>query len=252
VDGRNGDESSQRKNEVLTSREINGSFQMFAPPVLTNELWFPDAELACRHGSADGLVAIGGDLAPERLLLAYRSGIFPWSVDPVTWWSPDPRAIFQLDTLHVSRSLARTLRNEKFEISVDRAFVDVMKACAGRRREGASTWITPQFVSAYHELHKHGAAHSVEAWLDGKLVGGVYGVAIGGFFAGESMFYRVSDASKVALYHLLRHLHERHFVLFDIQVANEHTRKIGAIHIPRHEYLQRLKAAIELPCKFNS
>src|SRR5262249_26102015 len=151
--------------------------------------------------NSEGLVAIGGDFSVPRLLFAYRSGIFSWTVDPVTWWSPDPRAIFEFGGFHVSRSLARGLRKKVFAITIDRAFRQVMEGCAAAGPGRRSTWITREFLHAYTELHQQGHAHSLECWLGTELVGGIYGVCIGGFFAGESMFHRVSNASKVALFH---------------------------------------------------
>ncbi len=207
-------------------------------------LWFPDP----REANDDGLVAIGGDLGVDRLLLAYRSGIFPWSCDPITWWSPDPRAIFELDEFHVSRSFAKTLRREPFEITLDQAFVDVMEACATTRTDG--NWIGPEFIEAYTALHEAGHAHSVECWRDGELAGGVYGVSVGGLFAGESMFHRVSEASKVALHHLVGHLDERGYALFDIQMVTPITGQLGARHVSREEYLERLANAVEMECGF--
>lgn len=201
--------------------------------------------------SADefGLAGVGGDLRPERLLAAYRQGIFPMfeEGEPICWWSPDPRAVFDLDGLHVSRRLARTVRSGKFQVTFDRAFVGVMRGCA-QRSEG--TWVTSDMIEAYHVLHQLGHAHSVEVWLDGELVGGVYGVSIGGLFAGESMFHRVSDASKVALVHLFERLRRGGYVLFDTQILNEHTRRLGAYAIPRSEYLQRLRHALTVPASF--
>jgi leucyl/phenylalanyl-tRNA--protein transferase len=191
-----------------------------------------------------GLVAIGGDLRPERLLQAYHAGVFPWygEDEPICWWSPDPRAIFELDGLHVSERLRRTLRSGRFTVTVNRDFAGVIRGCAGGREEG--TWITPEMIRAYEELHALGYAHSVETWQDGELAGGVYGVAIGGFFAGESMFARRNDASKAALVHLVERLRERGFRLFDIQFLTEHTTRLGAVEIPRAEYLARLRTAI--------
>lgn len=197
-----------------------------------------------RQADAEGLVAVGGDLSVPRLLLAYRSGIFPWTVEPVTWWSPDPRALFELDQFHVSRSLGRTLRKALFEVTLDRAFTEVMRGCAAPARDRRTTWITPEFISAYTELHRLGHAHSIECWHNGRLAGGVYGVAIGAFFAGESMFHRVNDASKVALFHLVEHLKARHYELFDIQMLTPITRQLGGITIPRHDYLARLSRAV--------
>jgi leucyl/phenylalanyl-tRNA--protein transferase len=214
-------------------------------PVAQDQVPWVDPE------SADdfGLVGVGGDLETERLLTAYRQGVFPMyeEGEPVCWWSPDPRAVFDLDKLHVSRRLGRTIRSGKFKITFDREFVGVMRGCA---RRGEGTWVTSDMVAAYHRLHQLGHAHSVEAWLDGELVGGVYGVSIGGLFAGESMFHRVSDASKVALVHLFGRLRYRGYVLFDTQILNEHTRSLGAYTIPRSEYLVRMREAIQAPVTF--
>lgn len=198
---------------------------------------------------ASDLVDIGGDLSPERLLAAYRKGIFPWynEADPVLWWSPDPRAIFELDGLKISRRLQRTIRSERFSISYDKDFAGVIRGCADRP-EG--TWITQDMLNAYETLHRAGYAHSVEVWRNSELAGGIYGVAIGGFFAGESMFTRVRDASKVALHHLLNHLRQKGFLLFDIQLLTEHTARMGAIEIPRRQYLSRLRHAVQAPVNF--
>ena len=204
-------------------------------------LGFPDPARA----REDGLLALGGDLSVPRLICAYSSGIFPWSAEPVTWWSPDPRGILELDRLHVPRSLAKVLRRAEFEITFDRAFIPVMEGCATSRRRG--NWITPAFIEAYAALHRAGHAHSIECWQDGQLAGGVYGVHVGGLFAGESMFHTRDNASKVALVHLVHHLRDRGFVLFDLQMVTPITRRMGASWIPRHEYLQRLKPAVALP-----
>lgn len=213
--------------------------------VLNRTLQFPDPRLA----NAKGLVAIGGDLSPERLLVAYRNGVFPWTVSPISWWSPDPRAILDLDQLHISDSLRKILRKKIFEISIDRAFPQVIRSCA--RAPGRSdTWITPEFIEAYTRLYEQGHAHSLECWHDGELAGGIYGVAVGGLFAGESMFHRVSNASKVALYHLVEHLRERGFRLFDIQMLTPVTRQMGGTTIPRDEYLRRLAQAVQKDCEF--
>jgi leucyl/phenylalanyl-tRNA--protein transferase len=197
-----------------------------------------------------GLVAIGGDLKPKTLLKAYRNGVFPWfdEDDPICWWSPDPRAIIELDGLHIARRLRRTIRSGKFSLTVNKDFRGVMRGCADRD-EG--TWITADMLSAYQELHRIGHAHSVEAWHDGKLAGGVYGVAIGGFFAGESMFTRVTDASKVALAGLVDRLNERGFQLFDVQFTTEHTSRMGATTIPRATYLKRLRQALACDVTFS-
>lgn len=190
-----------------------------------------------------GLIATGGDLQPDRLLNAYRQGIFPWydEGEPILWWSPDPRAIFELDGFHASRRLQRTIRSGKFALTVDRDFAGVIRGC-GDRAEG--TWITSAMLAAYQELHRLGHAHSVEAWHEGQLAGGIYGVAIGGFFAGESMFTRVRDASKVALAFLVERLRQRGFQLFDIQFVTDHTVRLGAVEIPRKTYLKRLRQAL--------
>jgi leucyl/phenylalanyl-tRNA--protein transferase len=205
---------------------------------------FPDPRLA----DAKGLVAVGGDLSVERLLAAYRSGIFPWTVKPVSWWSPDPRGIFELDGIHISKSLAKIIRQGFFQVTRDRAFREVVAACAEPGAGRRDTWISPEFIAAYTHLYEAGHAHSVECWRDGQLAGGIYGVSVGGLFAGESMFHRASNASKVALVHLAAHLRERNFALFDIQMLTPITRQLGAIEIPRAEYLKRLKTAVEKPC----
>ena len=207
--------------------------------------------LRFRPEAADehGLVAIGGDLRPETLLDAYRHGVFPWfdEMTPICWWSPDPRTVLPLDGLHVGRRLARTLRSGRFTVSVNRDFAGVIRGCT-EREEG--TWITSEMVTAYERLHALGHAHSVEVWQDGELAGGLYGVAVGGLFAGESMFHRRTDASKVALAALVGRLRERGFVLFDVQMTTPHLLRMGAVEIPRAEYLERLREAIVLEVTF--
>jgi leucyl/phenylalanyl-tRNA--protein transferase len=202
------------------------------------------------RADADGLVGVGGDLRPERLLEAYRRGIFPWfdEESPILWWSPDPRAIFELGGLHVSRRLARTVRSGRFEVTVNRAFAEVMRGCADRPGQGV--WITADMIDAYTRLHELGHAHSLEVWHEDSLAGGLYGVAIGGLFAGESMFTRVRDASKVALVHVMDRLRQRGFQLFDVQFLNDHTASLGAVEIPRREYLARLRRAIAFETTF--
>ncbi len=214
--------------------------------ILDRRLRFPDP----RRADAEGLVALGGDMSVPRLVLAYRSGLFPWTVRPLTWWSPDPRAVFELDNFHLSRSLARTLRKGTFQVTQDVAFRQVMEGCAESAPERRTTWITAEFIQAYTCLHREGFAHSLECWQGNKLAGGIYGVAIGGFFAGESMFHRAPDASKVALYHLVQHLRAKNFQLFDIQMLTPITARLGGVNIPRDEYLKRLAAATALPCIF--
>jgi leucyl/phenylalanyl-tRNA--protein transferase len=200
---------------------------------------------------ARGLVAVGGDLRPETLLTAYRRGVFPWYEEglPVCWWSPDPRAILPLDNLHVSRRLARTIRSGRFEVTFDRDFAGVIRGCADRA-EG--TWITGDMITAYEALHALGYAHSVETWRDGRLAGGVYGVAVGGLFSAESMFYRDTDASKVALAGLVARLREQGYVLLDLQMLTEHTARLGAVEVPRREYTARLAEAIGLKVTFQN
>jgi leucyl/phenylalanyl-tRNA---protein transferase len=201
--------------------------------------WIPPA-----FADENGLVGVGGTLDPPCLLRAYAEGVFPWfsEGDPILWWSPDPRAIFDLKAgLHISRRLARTIRSGKFAITCNRAFGEVIRAC-GDRPEG--TWITRDMVSAYEDLHRLRFAHSVEAWQDGELAGGVYGVGLHGFFAAESMFFRRTDGSKVALVALFERLRERGYELVDTQMLTEHTERLGAFEVPRERYLELLKRAI--------
>ena len=200
--------------------------------------------------SPEGIVGVGGDLRPGPLIEAYANGIFPWfnPGDPIIWWSPDPRAIFDLQNFHIPRRLAATIRQKKFRVTVNARFRAVMEGCAADREEG--TWVTGEMIDAYTVLHERGQAHSLEVWLGDELVGGIYVVAIGGFFAGESMFHRARDASKVALVSLLTHLRDRGFELFDTQIINEHTAQFGAVEIPRAEYLRRLAIAVRKPVGF--
>jgi leucyl/phenylalanyl-tRNA--protein transferase len=207
---------------------------------------FPNPSLA----DPDGLLAVGGNLEPETLLSAYQQGIFPWFDEdtPILWWSPDPRAILEFDNLYISKRLARTIRTNKFQVTFNQDFDAVVKGCIYRPEEG--TWITPEVANAYGEFHRRGHAHSVEVWQQGVLVGGLYGVAIGGLFAGESMFSTVSDASKIALVALVSRLKEKGYQLFDLQIINEHTSTMGAAEIPRDDYLARVKLAIQLKITF--
>jgi leucyl/phenylalanyl-tRNA--protein transferase len=211
-----------------------------------DSLSFPDHRAANR----EGLLALGGDLSVARLLLAYRSGIFPWTDEPLTWWSPDPRAIFEINSFRPPKRLEAKLRQKLFDLTVDRDFCAVISACAAPAPGRGSTWISRRFIEAYTELHRQGHAHSVEAWRNGRLVGGIYGVAIQGFFAGESMFHRETDASKIALCHLMNHLRAKKFSLFDTQVLSPLTARLGAIEIRRHDYLKRLDAALQKPANF--
>ena len=207
---------------------------------------FPNPSLA----DPDGLLAVGGNLEPETLLSAYQQGIFPWFDEdtPILWWSPDPRAILEFDNLYISKRLARTIRTNKFQVTFNQDFDAVVQGCTYRPEEG--TWITPEVANAYGEFHRRGHAHSVEVWQQGVLVGGLYGVAIGALFAGESMFSTVSDASKVALVALVSRLKEKGYQLFDLQIINEHTSMMGATEIPRDDYLARVKLAIQLKITF--
>jgi leucyl/phenylalanyl-tRNA--protein transferase len=209
-------------------------------------LWFPDA----RQARSDGLVAVGGDLSLQRMLLAYRSGLFPWSAEPVTWWSPDPRAVFDIGGLHLPRSLVKTLKRAPYRVTYDRAFGKVIRACSTVPRKESANWISPAFIESYSALAAAGHAHSVECWRGDDLVGGIYGVSIGGFFAGESMFHRADDASKIALVHLERRLAERGYRLFDTQMLTPTTLSLGAHEISRAAYLDRLGAALAVSCAF--
>jgi leucyl/phenylalanyl-tRNA--protein transferase len=202
----------------------------------------------------EGLVCLGGCLSPEWLLDAYSHGIFPWPMwedEPIAWWSPDPRAIIELDALHISRRLQRTLRSGKFLATRDRAFDAVIRSCSTGPGREHGTWITPSMIAAYCRMHELGHAHSVEVWHEGRLAGGAYGIAIGGVFAAESMFYRERDASKVALAHLVAHLYQRGFALLDVQQLTPHTASMGATEISRADYLRRLGRAVELPVTFH-
>jgi leucyl/phenylalanyl-tRNA---protein transferase len=220
---------------------------MFSLNANPSDLRFPPAEQA----SPEGLLAVGGDLRPERLLEAYRHGIFPWYNEdqPILWWSPDPRTILFPDKLHISRSLKRSLRPGLFSVTLDTCFLDVMQQCAGPRPQypDGGTWITAEMLEAYRRLHELGYAHSVETWHEGHLVGGLYGVALGGAFFAESMFTRTSDASKVALVSLVRQLQTWGFRLMDCQQSSPHVMALGAESIPRGEFLDHLAAALTLP-----
>lgn len=197
---------------------------------------FPPLEQAFTE--PDGLLAAGGDLSPTRLLNAYRQGIFPWYSEgqPILWWSPDPRCILFPEKLKISRSLRKTLKKQAFDIRMDTAFAEVMRACAESRPDQPGTWITDDMLKAYVHMHELGYAHSVECWQNDHLVGGLYGIAIGQVFFGESMFSRVSDASKVALVHLCQFLIAHDFKLIDSQVHSEHLESLGAEMITRQAF----------------
>ncbi|MCH8497584.1 MAG: leucyl/phenylalanyl-tRNA--protein transferase [Marinobacter sp.] len=207
-------------------------------------LWFPPPDEALRD--PDGLLAAGGDLAPERLVLAYRSGIFPWYGEnqPILWWSPDPRCVIVPGEEHVSRSLRRTLNQQRFRITSDQAFREVIRRCGSARPEG--TWIIPEMIEAYETLHQQGLAHSFEAWnREGELVGGLYGVALGRCFFGESMFSRETNASKVVFVTLCQQLARWGYRLLDCQVENDHLLTLGAHTIPRTEFLSILQENVD-------
>ena len=205
---------------------------------------FPPVEQARRH--PNGLLAAGGDLSPERLLRAYRAGIFPWFSDgePILWWSPDPRMVLFPRELRITRSLTKTLRKGDFEVRADSAFEQVIQACSEPRPRQRGTWITAAMQSAYARLHRLGVAHSVETWRDGKLIGGLYGVALGHMFYGESMFSRATDASKIALVHLVRQLRHWEFGLIDCQMNTPLLSSFGAREIPRGEFTRRMSELV--------
>ena len=207
---------------------------------------FPDP----RHAEPDGLLAVGGDLSPPRLLAAYREGVFPWfnEESPILWWSPDPRLILVPEELHVPRSLERTLRRGTYRVTADTAFGAVIRACAAKARPGQEgTWITPDMAEAYEELHRLGYAHSFEAWRGDALAGGLYGVSLGGAFFGESMFSHEPDASKVAFVASVRWLAAHGIRLVDCQVRTEHLVRFGAREVPRERFLLELERALRAP-----
>lgn len=211
---------------------------------LSKDVIFPPAELA----GPEGLLAVGGDLSPERLLLAYKTGIFPWYADddPILWWSPDPRLVLYLNELKISRSLARTLRRGKFQVTFDTDFRSVIEACAnirGKNREG--TWITDEMLEAYVQLHEMGYAHSVETRHENKLVGGLYGISLGRAFFGESMFSTMSDASKIAMVHLRDFLQTKHFDFIDCQLPTDHLMRLGARKVDRDQFIRQLNHSMK-------
>ncbi|MEJ2201164.1 MAG: leucyl/phenylalanyl-tRNA--protein transferase [Desulfuromonadaceae bacterium] len=213
---------------------------------LNDQLLFPPPEFS----EPEGLLAVGGDLSSSRLLLAYSMGIFPWfsEGEPILWWSPDPRCVLFPDELNISRSLAKTLRRSRFRSSFNTAFSAVVAACAENRpKQNSGTWITVGIQQAYENLHRLGFAHSVECWQGDELVGGLYGVCLGRCFFGESMFHRVSDASKVALVALVRRMRQKGWTLIDCQLPNDHLFSLGAKLLPRQEFLSRLRRSGVVP-----
>jgi len=213
---------------------------------LSEDLVFPSPYLA----SKEGLLAIGGDLSLNRLLLAYSNGIFPWysEGEPILWWSPDPRLVLYPAELKVSRSLKKIIKQNAFEITMDRAFEEVITECARVRLEnGEGTWIVADMIQAFCRLHESGLAHSVEVWQDNRLAGGLYGMSLGGCFFGESMFTRITNASKVALVALVKHLRPLGFALIDCQITTAHLTRFGAREISRSRYLDELAGALKTP-----
>ena len=214
-------------------------------PWLPPEPVFPPVDTAL--GQPNGLLAAGGDLSPARLIAAYRRGIYPWysEGEPILWWSPDPRMVLDPAQLRITRSLARTLRNADYQVRLDSAFEAVIAACADTPRHGqGGTWILPEMQAAYAELHRLGHAHSVETWIDGQLVGGLYGIALGRAFFGESMFSHRSNASKIALAHLCTHLRRNNFGIIDCQMETTHLASLGARSIPRSAFVATLETLV--------
>jgi leucyl/phenylalanyl-tRNA--protein transferase len=207
---------------------------------------FPPPALALKE--PDGLLAVGGDLSTKRLIRAYRAGIFPWfnPDEPILWWSPDPRCVFLPDSIRVSHSLAKRIRQRPFALSIDRAFTEVVRACGGPRRVDRGTWLSADMQSAYQALHGLGLAHSLEVWQHGTLVGGLYGVSMGGVFFGESMFSSATDASKIALVMLAAQLRRWGFVMIDAQVESPHLMSLGASSLPRAEFLGLLQQGLQI------
>ena len=224
---------------------------MTAPYLLSDDTVdkFPDIDLALDE--PNGLLAVGGDLSPQRLLAAYKNGIFPWFSDdqPILWWSPNPRSVMKLDDFKISKSLKKTLSKKTFHVTMDTAFNDVISECASMRKDGFGTWITNDMLDAYKELHKLGYAHSVECWYEQQLVGGLYGLSIGHAFFGESMFTRKTDASKVAFAHLVQQLKQWQFDFIDAQVSSEHIASLGAKDISRRQFLSELQQTLKLPSR---
>ena len=207
---------------------------------LQNSSFFPPVETAL--ADPNGLLAMGGDLSLERLLDAYRHGIFPWfnPGEPILWWSPDPRMVVFPDQVRITRSLRKTLRNRRYEVRLDHDFAAVIRACAEPREPGGGTWITPAIQAAYLRMHALGYAHSVETWIDGELAGGLYGMALGRAFYGESMFSRRTDASKIAFAHLARFLEQHDFRVLDCQMTTRHLESLGGREIPREAFVRML------------
>lgn len=219
--------------------------------LLNDTVEFPSPQLA----SNIGLLAVGGDLSEERLLLAYRMGIFPWfsEGEPIMWWSPDPRLVLYPEEIQISKSLKKTIAKGTFTVTLDSAFDAVIRGCAeARRKNNEGTWILGEMIDAYNQLHASGVAHSIEAWHKGELAGGLYGIALGGCFFGESMFSKISDASKVAFVTLVEHLRTRSFHMIDCQVTTDHLKRFGAREIPRSDFLSQIKQSLRVYQKITS
>lgn len=217
------------------------------PHILTTDSPFPPAHQALPR--PNGLLAIGGDLSEERLLDAYRQGIFPWfnPGEPILWWSPNPRMVLMPPEFKISRSLGKVLRNTPYQIRTDSAFERVMRACAAPRNGQAGTWISADMIAAYCALHQAGVAHSVEVWQSGRLLGGLYGISLGRMFYGESMFSHADNASKIALAHLSRQLQRWQFGMIDCQMSTPHLATLGARTLPREDFLARVKELVNYP-----
>ena len=216
--------------------------------LLTDKIAFPPPHLA----SSEGLLAVGGDLSRERLLLAYRMGIFPWFSDdePILWWSPDPRLVLYPNEIKISKTLKKIMKKGLFKVTMDSAFVQVINQCAKIRiQNNQGTWILEDMIDAYCKLHESGFAHSVEAWYQGELAGGLYGVSLGNCFFGESMFTRISNASNVALVTLVEYLNKLSFDIIDCQLTTEHLLRFGAKEIPRVNFLKQLGESLKAPTK---
>lgn len=225
---------------------VEGEGTIHLPWLNENLQLFPALDSALEE--PNGLLAAGGDLSPARIQSAYRQGIFPWfeQDQPILWWSPNPRSVIYVEQFKPSRSLSKTIRKNRYQVTFDTAFDDVIKACAKPREGQEGTWITENMIAAYTRLHKLGVAHSIESWSDGQLVGGLYGLAIGQVFFGESMFSRSTDASKVAFANMVNWLKNWNYSLIDCQVSNPHLTSLGALELPRDQFIEALNKSVTL------
>lgn len=231
---------------------VEGEGTIHLPWLNENLQLFPALDSALED--PNGLLAAGGDLSPERIQSAYRQGVFPWfeQDQPILWWSPNPRSVIYVEQFKPSRSLSKTIRKNRYQVTFDTAFDDVIKACAKPREGQEGTWITEQMIAAYIRLHKLGVAHSIESWSDGQLVGGLYGLAIGQVFFGESMFSHSTDASKVAFASMVNWLKTWNYSLIDCQVSNPHLTSLGALELPRDQFVEELNQRVSLPPSKNA